>query len=108
MHTYPKAKVNRMSGKRNLHAVITIPMDLREFANNQKQRKLSLGTRDPVAAKIKLPYVQAKFYEMFDWWTYQKKGLDNIRTEYLYNNKSKIELVNMIVDLERQLRGKEL
>lgn len=108
MHTYPKAKINRMSGKRNLHAVITIPVDLREFANNQKQRKLSLGTRDPVTAKIKLPYAQAKFYEMFDMWTYQKQGSDDVRTEYLYDNKGKIELVNMIVDLERQLRGKEL
>ena len=45
---------------------------------------------------------------MFDMWTYQKQGSDDVRTEYLYDNKSKIELVNMIIDLERQLRGKEL
>ncbi|WP_435230713.1 DUF6538 domain-containing protein [Pseudopelagicola sp. nBUS_20] len=65
MVKYNTATIGRKSGKRNLHAYLTVPMPLREILK-RKQIVKSLGTTDVKIANSKLRDVEAAIWKEFD------------------------------------------
>ena len=65
MVKYNTATIGRKSGKRNLHAFVTVPMPLREILK-RKQIVKSLGTTDVKIANSKLRDVEAEIWKEFD------------------------------------------